>query len=177
MTCFAQPEQIGLSINGHSDVLDFAREELNLFLGKAYKLSGNSNPDWQLVLETDSKLTEGSFNIQHLKNGKQNQIILRGSNDAAVLHAVYTFLEKAGVRFEITGAFIPVKVDITQLTGYSETIHPKVKKRGIRQHINFPMDISSYPLNEAKEYIRNLARLRFNFITFHSYPGHWYVEC
>ncbi|MDP4241033.1 MAG: hypothetical protein Q8904_16345, partial [Bacteroidota bacterium] len=33
--------------------------------------------------------------------------------------------------------------------------------------------ISSYPLDEAKEYIRNLARLRMNYITFHSYPGQW----
>ncbi len=31
------------------------------------------------------------------------------------------------------------------------------------------MDISAYPLAEAKEYIRNLARMRFNEITFHMY--------
>ena len=36
------------------------------------------------------------------------------------------------------------------------------------------MDISSYPLEEAKEYIRNLARLRMNLIVFHSYTGHFY---
>jgi hypothetical protein len=33
------------------------------------------------------------------------------------------------------------------------------------------MDISSYPLDEALAYVRNLARLRFNHITFHSYPN------
>jgi len=51
-----------------------------------------------------------------------------------------------------------------------------VTLRGIRQHINFPMDISSYPLAEAKEYIRNLARLRMNLVIFHSYKGQCY-EC
>ncbi len=51
---------------------------------------------------------------------------------------------------------------------------PKFRLRGIRQHINFPMDISSYSLKEAKEYIRSLARMRFNAITFHSYPGQWH---
>ena len=29
-------------------------------------------------------------------------------------------------------------------------------------------------LRGNKEYIRNLARMRFNFIVFHSYPGQWY---
>jgi hypothetical protein len=51
------------------------------------------------------------------------------------------------------------------------TVEPRVQWRGIRQHINFPMDISSYPIEEAKDYIRNLARMRFNAITFHSYPN------
>ena len=36
------------------------------------------------------------------------------------------------------------------------------------------MDISSYSLKEAKEYIRNLARMRMNAITFHSYNGQWH---
>jgi hypothetical protein len=174
--CANRPQQIGISISGQSDVLDFAREELDLFLGKEYQLSGGSQATWQLVLATDRQMPEGSFGVRHEKNGEKNIIRLCGSNDAALLHAVYTFLEKAGIRFEITGPVIPGKIDLTKLTGYSETIHPKVRQRGIRQHINFPMDVSSYPIDEAKEYIRNLARLRFNYITYHSYPGQWYGE-
>jgi hypothetical protein len=175
LTGCSPSQQIGLSISGQSDVLDFAREELQLFLGEEYTLT-EGPASWQLVLETDKQLPEGSFSIQHLKREGKNAIMLRGSNDVAILHAAYTFLEKAGIRFEITGPVIPGKVDISKLAGYSETIHPKVKQRGIRQHINFPMDVSSYPIDEAKEYIRNLARLRFNFITFHSYPTQWYGE-
>lgn len=51
---------------------------------------------------------------------------------------------------------------------------PKVRWRGIRQHVNFPMDISSYEIEEAKHYIASLVRMRFNEITFHSYPQQWY---
>jgi hypothetical protein len=169
-------KQIGLSIFGQSEVLDFARAELNLFLGRNYILSNKNTEPWQIVLKIDPILSKGSFSIRHEKNGRQNIVEIRGGDDVAVLHAVYTFLEKTGLRFEITGSVIPEKIDITGLIGYSETIHPKVKQRGIRQHINFPMDISSYSLDEAKEYIRNLARLRFNYITYHSYPGQWYGE-
>jgi hypothetical protein len=36
------------------------------------------------------------------------------------------------------------------------------------------MDISSYPVEEAKEYVRNLVRLRFNKLAIHSYPNLWH---
>jgi hypothetical protein len=36
------------------------------------------------------------------------------------------------------------------------------------------MDISSYPINEAKDYLRNLLRMRFNKIAVHSYPNLWH---
>jgi hypothetical protein len=49
-------------------------------------------------------------------------------------------------------------VDISKLKNYSEIVTPKVRQRGIRQHINFTMDVSCYPIEDAKEYIRNLAR-------------------
>ncbi|MDR0845555.1 MAG: hypothetical protein LBN71_10055 [Tannerella sp.] len=169
-------QSVSIIMRGQSDVYDFAREELTLFLGKDYPLSEDGKGAWQLVVETDSQLPEGSFSVRHEKSDGKDIVRLCGSNDVAALHAVYTFLEKAGVRFEITGPVVPGKVDVTKLTGCSETIHPKVRQRGIRQHINFPMDVSSYPIDEAREYIRNLARLRFNYITYHSYPGQWYGE-
>lgn len=98
-------------------------------------------------------------------------ITLRGADDTCVLHAVHTFLEQMGWRFEITG---PVRLrdgDLSDFTPFSIT--PAIPQRGIRQHINFPMDISGYSLEDAKEYIRNLARLRFNHLSFHSYPNQW----
>lgn len=79
-----------------------------------------------------------------------------------------TTLAEASYQFEITGPIAP-KI-LHPIAKGKRVITPAVKLRGIRQHINFPMDISSYPIEEAKEYIRNLTRLRFNYIVFHSYP-------
>lgn len=53
-------------------------------------------------------------------------------------------------------------------------VTPKVRWRGIRQHVNFPMDISSYKIEDAKEYLNSLLRMRFNKLVIHSYPGQWY---
>ena len=168
-------QQVSIKDLTQTEVTTFAQQELSKFLSDKYEIT-DANASWQIVLQTSKELAEGSFSIEYKESGKTQQVILSGSNDAAILHAVYTFLEKTGMRFEITGPISNDKVDINKLKNYSETIIPKVKLRGIRQHINFTMDVSSYTIEEAKEYIRNLARLRFNYIAFHSYPGQWYGD-
>jgi len=116
-----------------------------------------------------------TFAVEDTLIGKQKHITLKGVDETAVLHAVYTFLEKAGWMFEISGPVLTSEIPlIDKKNYYEEKLDPVVRQRGIRQHINFPMDISSYYLPDAREYIRNLARMRFNSITFHSYPGQWY---
>ncbi len=166
--------KIKIEAQSRSEISLFAQTELKTFLGKGFIWTAGGTPDWKIVLGTDKNLADGSFSINcHVKN-KEVLANLTGSNETAMLHAVYTFLEKAGMRFEISGPVLPGKISLEPLKGFAETITPVVKQRGIRQHINFPMDVSSYPIDEAREYIRNLARLRFNYITFHSYPNQWY---
>lgn len=158
-----------------SDTYDYVIRELNTFLKPDFSIIDDKNSaQWIILPDTDSELSEGSFCVSCNKEGKQNIIHLTGNNETSMLQAVYTFLEKAGMRFEITGPVKITTLSFENLKGTADTINPLVKQRGIRQHLNFPMDISSYPLEEAKEYIHNLARLRFNYIVFHSYPGQWY---
>lgn len=140
------------------DVMTFAQGELSHFL------PAHANT---VELKADNKMEPGSFAGVLNADG----ITLRGADESCILHAIYTFLEQMGWRFEITG---PVKLFEGNIAEFKPfLITPVIKQRGIRQHINFPMDISSYTLNEAIEYIRNLARLRYNHITFHSYPNQW----
>ncbi len=136
----------------------FALEEVNRFL-----------PDFSypIDLRVDDQLAPGALVGERTEYG----FLLRGADVTCVLHAAYTFLEQMGWRFELTG---PVQLGEADAANFKPFhITPAVKQRGIRQHINFPMDISSYTCEEAREYIRNLARLRYNHITFHSYPNQW----
>ncbi len=152
-----------IHFNKSSPVLDFAAEELRHFLGEI-------PADWQFHLDIDPQMSAYSFAV----NVQSKELYLSGSDATCVLHAVYTMLEKIGLCFEITGPRWRHPANLDALNGWSEQIQPVVNQRGIRQHINFPMDISGYPLDEALEYIRNLARLRLNHITFHSYHNQWY---
>jgi len=140
------------------DILTFAHNELNRFLPE---------PQVSVELQVDKSLSPGSFAGNLTDSGIQ----LSGADESCILHAVYTFLEQIGWHFEITGPVKLAEADITKFKSFS--ISPVITQRGIRQHINFPMDISSYTIEEAREYIRNLARLRYNHITFHSYPNQW----
>jgi hypothetical protein len=153
---------ISLQLDTDHPVLQFAADELRRFLGDA---------DWQINLRVDASLPPYAFVVEGSEAGN---VRLSGHDATATLHAAYTLLEKLGWRFEITGARRAYMPDRASIVNWQQRTQPAVQRRGIRQHINFPMDISSYPLEEAKEYIRNLARMRFNHITFHSYGGQWY---
>ena len=160
-------------------VSSFAVDEISGMLGRDYIVKGDGEDgaaDWAIDLAVDETMEAFSFSVRSLGGAEtgRSRIELRGPDPTCVLHATYTMLEKAGVTFDITGPILPQKIDLENLAGFFRLVQPAVSRRGIRQHINFAMDISSYPLEEAKSYIRNLARLRMNSLTLHSYPGQWY---
>ncbi|MEI7436043.1 MAG: hypothetical protein WCL16_04455 [bacterium] len=173
--------RIAITADSQNPVLDFAVRELKWLLETATSSEIVCSPasaavaaDWTIRLTPAPELPPAAFEIQPCSTGSQGGVVeLRGQNAAATLAAAYTFLERAGICFDVIGPVFPAKLDL-ELAAKPLHVVPAVIERGIRQHINFTMDISSYPLSEAREYIRNLARLRFNHITFHSYPGQWY---
>lgn len=162
----------------HQQVITYGVHELSTILSTNYTVRISSTPDrngWNIVLKVDSAMSPFSFSVQQPTGEVYKSIYLSGHDPTCVLHAIYTMLQVIGYNFDLTGIRKPANPSLQRLTGYSRVIRPAVERRGIRQHINFLMDISSYPVEEAKEYIRNLARLRMNYITFHSYPGQWYA--
>ncbi len=127
-------------------------------------------PDITFILQPDEDMDEYSYGYDFTE---KSTIVMKGPRENEVLLAMYLVLEKAGIVFD-TKTRYPAKLDFAKIQGTSEIIKPFVRLRGIRQHINFPMDISSYHIEEAQEYIRSLARMGMNAITFHSYDGMWH---
>ncbi|TWF45726.1 hypothetical protein FHW36_1011657 [Chitinophaga polysaccharea] len=163
--------------SGHHASIAFSATELKAFLTAKegfYYTTNPSKADWIIILKKDSTLSESGFSVNCFAKNSKQYIELSGAADKDIPCAVYTLLEKLGYTFEFDGYHLNGKINKAAIRNYGETITPLVKYRGIRQHINFPMDISSYSLADAKQYIRNLARMRFNHIVFHSYPGQWY---
>lgn len=173
--------RIAITTESQCPVLAFASRELKWLLETATSSEIVCGPaaggaaDLVLRLAPVPELPPAAFEIQPCPatDHRGRVVELRGQNASATLAAAYTFLERAGICFDVTGPVFPAALDLERAAQPLRMV-PAVVERGIRQHINFTMDISSYPLAEAKEYIRNLARLRFNHISFHSYPGQWY---
>ena len=100
---------------------------------------------------------------------------LRGGSEGALLHAVYTFLEKLGCVFEFSGERLPPKCQALVFPELKIRHRPSVKERGIRMHLNFVQDQSFFSEPEFASFIDNMARQRFNYLQFHMYtPQQWF---
>lgn len=154
------------NISEESTVVTLAVQDLKDCVKKVPNIGSN-----RFELLIDSNLKSGEFGYSIETNGN---VIFRAGDEMGVTHAVYTYLEQLGYTFDITGISAPDKWNISFTAPFDTIIRPTIRWRGIRQHVNFPMDISSYEINEAKEYIDQLVRLRLNKLTIHSYPGQWY---
>ncbi|MBR4204261.1 MAG: hypothetical protein IKQ92_02150 [Clostridia bacterium] len=150
----------------------YAASELERFLGEFTnaEIKREGEADRRVTLTVDDTLPAPDWTI----SGDGTELAVRGGCASSVLCGACDALADAGLFFEATGYSAPLGFDSERFFRVNKAVTPKFRLRGIRQHINFPMDISSYPLKDAKEYIRALARMRFNAITFHSYPGQWH---
>jgi hypothetical protein len=124
----------------------------------------DGNADKTVRLTVDGALAPHRYSLC----GDGDTLSVAGGSPSAVQCGLYAALSEAGVLFEATGYSLPGAWDTAAFFGTRRDVSPKFRHRGIRQHINFPMDISSYSLDDAKEYIRSIARMGMNAITFHS---------
>ena len=152
--------------------LAFARSEIDAFFAPAIagtELEGNC----RIRLECDPSIDDGSFGYRS-EDGRR--ITVYGGDPISVTNGLHTLLERMGFLFDITGVTRPERADLAALDHADVRIRPNVRWRGIRQHVNFPMDISSYPIDQAKRYLENLVRMRFNKFVVHSYIFMWHEE-
>lgn len=174
-SCF-NDAKISFKKNEDSTIFSYAESELKLFLNDEFlKDASNSGIDKiNIHFQTEPTYAVAEFSVSSRNIEGNIDVDLKGKTPSDVLYAAYTFLEKGGYLFDVTGPVKPTHFNWSEVKDYKEKIIPVAKKRGIRQHINFTMDLSAWGINEAKAYIQNLSRMRFNYMTFHSYPGQWY---
>ena len=156
-------------INVHSPEARYAAHELHHFLTRVV--------DEPILLEGTGKTARTCTLV--IKPSQQHEVMIHndatlttisGRSEASLLHGVYCFLERMGYVFTARGPVHPASLSAWPAPfTYRHT--PPLARRGIRQHINFPMDISCLPLESAMEYVRNLARMKLNFLAFHLYPN------
>jgi len=169
----AQAKEISFSNNKTANpILQFAIEELKFHLGS--KAIQQNQTRFHFSFNKNSALKNGSFSYAIQNASKKINVVFSGEDETALVHAVHGFLEHLGFQFEFNGTIPPSSIQADTLRNGIYTTVPFARWRGIRQHVNFPMDISSYPIEEAKTYLKNMIRMRFNKLAVHSYPNLWH---
>ena len=154
--------------------LAYAEQEAALWTAELQKITPLQGKPLKVRFRQEADMDSlGQFGYRF---DKDHRLTLRASDAVGALHALYTFCEVLGTTFDITGPIMPASVDWAKVEETDSLVTPHIRWRGIRQHVNFSMDISSYSIPEAREYLQNLVRMRFNKLTIHSYPYQWYAE-
>ena len=152
----------------------YTEEEAALWTSELQKITPLQGKALTIKYKCDPSMDElGQFGYRF---DKGHTLTLTSSDAVGALHALYTCCEQLGITFDITGAVLPASVDWSRVEGTDTIVTPHIRWRGIRQHVNFSMDISAYTIPEVREYLQNMVRMRFNKLTIHSYPYQWYAE-
>ena len=157
-------------------VIQYAADELLQYLTKYTNTTDTKDSRLKRVFQlvVDDTMEAHCYSINSASTDEVSYVSIHGGSESSVLTGVYELLGGMGIHFDINGEFSRSSFQMDAWNDRQQMFTPFCRNRGIRQHINFPMDISSYTLAEAQEYIKNLARMRMNAITFHSYTGQWH---
>jgi hypothetical protein len=119
--------------------------------------------------QTPGDLQPQELFLHSMQTDKKPAVLVSGGDPNGVLYAAYALLEHYGYLFEFSGAHVPRRRARLDLSGVNRREKPHIAQRGLRLHLNFPMDQSSYSEAEWRQWLDRVARLKLNFVAFHFY--------
>ncbi|MCX6880230.1 MAG: hypothetical protein NTW21_41465 [Verrucomicrobia bacterium] len=93
-----------------------------------------------------------------------------GGDELGTLYGAYRFAEQLGVRFELDGDVVP-DAPMTTWPGLDETGKPRFAVRGLQPFHDFSVGPDWWNLSDYQSVLSQMAKLRMNFIGFHTYPS------
>lgn len=129
--------------------------------------------------EVKSAVSNKTISLPEGKNADQGytvrsaggSIYVAGQTGKGVLYGVYALLEQYGAYFQISGERLPERMPFEhRQLNICES--PVFKYRGLLPWDNFACGMSGYSLPDYKELIDRAARMKFNMLQFHFYPGY-----
>jgi len=93
-----------------------------------------------------------------------------GGDELGTLYGAYRFAEKLGVRFGLDGDVLP-DAPLVTWPGMDETGKPRFALRGLQPFHDFSVGPDWWNLTDYQSVLSQMAKLRMNFIGFHTYPS------
>ena len=123
-----------------------------------------------LKVEAD-KLSPQEFLLKTIGSGGERHLWVIGGDDLGTLYGVYRLAEKLGVRFGLDEDVIPDRRLEWRLPILDETGKPRFTLRGLQPFHDFKEGPDWWSLTDYETVLSQMAKLRMNFIGFHTYPS------
>lgn len=128
-------------------------------------------PDADNLAKLADGLKPEEYLIRSYRETDRRLIVIAGGDGAGALYGTYRFLGYTGIRFQIDGDVLPdEKCDLAALE-VNETGKPRFSKRGLQPFHDFNVGPDWWNLSDYQSVLSQMAKLRFNFIGFHTYPS------
>jgi hypothetical protein len=116
-------------------------------------------------------LAKDGFFIKTYATTDGKRHVIAGGGDTGTLYGAYRLLEHTGLLFGLDGDVLPdEKFDPDQLS-VNETGNPRFDKRGLQPFHDFNVGPDWWNLADYNSVLAQMAKLRMNFIGFHTYPS------
>jgi hypothetical protein len=140
---------------------------------------GSVNGDRVVVFTKTSAMPSGSgenpapqaFLLKTTDEGNDRVWWIIGGDPAGTLYGAYRFAEKLGVTFGLDEDVIPDDLLTGGLPLVNETGKPRFGLRGLQPFHDFSVGPDWWNLHDYHSVLSQMAKLRMNFIGFHTYPS------
>jgi hypothetical protein len=99
-----------------------------------------------------------------LKGGGNEDLVIPGGSDVAVLYGAYAFAGKFGVRFELNGDGNPDRRFPLAIPALDEVWQPLFERRGIQPFHDFPEGPDWWSADDWRLFLGQAVKLRMNFV-------------
>jgi hypothetical protein len=180
-----------INVNVGTAVSPIQRHTVAEFQSYARRLFSDSidvsgeGSDFELVIGTPSTnkrikdaVDAGKLRLPTGKNSDQGYVIktidgtiyVAGTADIGVRYGVYTLLEEYGACFQIDGERLPPKAAF-RIKNLDILASPAFKYRALLPWDTFLCGMSGWNFEHYTDFIDRAARMKFNMLQFHFYPG------
>ena len=117
------------------------------------------------------KLGTQEFRLKTVGTDGDRRLWIIGGDDLGTLYGAYRFAERLGVRFGLDEDVIPDRRAPWRVSVLDEVGKPRFSLRGLQPFHDFPMGPDWWNLPDYEAVLSQMAKLRMNFIGFHTYPS------
>lgn len=121
--------------------------------------------------ELGGDLVPQQFTLKTSTAGGDKVWWIVGGDEVGTLYSAYRFAEKLGIRFGLDEDVVPDEPLTGNWPELNETGKPRFALRGLQPFHDFSVGPDWWNLQDYQSVLSQMAKLRLNFIGFHTYPS------